>query len=483
MIKEAVNILERKWDQISGAPYDGEQIGKPEREYIHDYTKTLLMKIFVSEPSATAGISNVSMNFEQILQLIKELDELTRQIPKILYLVGWQYNGHDDKYPAFFEVNPLLKRACDRDARESLIWLMEEAFQYHTTVSLHINMTDAYEDSPLWETYTSNDLIAKKDNGELFNIGEWGHFIKKTAYQVNYSKEWESGYAKKRIDRLLDYLPIKRAGTIHCDAFFARASLDTSLDSEKEAKRKIIRYFRDCGVDLTTEFLHGTNGDRAETYTDGNDSGVLGLIPCIWHFNQSQEDYMKRPASLITGAGINKDLLYGDDEGIDFLFGKSMYGEDTFFNQKDRYGLNPDWEREFKKQFCQQTLLWAYQNQVARKELKGQGDQRILYYEDGLVADLNRKLIQHKEVILREDNDVFVPVIWKNKQEIIAYSLHGYTDKLWHLPSEFNLANEVLISDISSNGLVKRRSQRIINHCVQLSLEPEQMIVIQPVIH
>lgn len=482
MINETLIRLKYKWEEISGAPYDGEKTGKPERAYIHDYSKSLLMKIFVSEPSMSPGGSNVSMNFEQILQLIKEVDELTRQIPKILYLVGWQYNGHDDKYPAFFIVNPLLKRDCDRDARDSLIWLMEEAFHYHTTVSLHINMTDAYEDSPLWETYINNDLIAKKENGELMNIGEWGHFIKKTAYQVNYSKEWESGYAKKRIDGLLDYLPIKRAGTIHCDAFFARASLNTSLESEKEAKRKIIRYLRDCGVDLTTEFLHGTKvNESEETFTGGNDSGVIGLIPCIWHFNQSQEDYMKRPASLINGAGINKDIEYGDDDGIGFLFGKSMYGEDVFYNCKDRYGLNPDWEREFKKQFCRQTLLWAYQNQYARKELQGQGEHRILYYDDGLIADLSRILIQHKEVILREGDEVFVPIVWNNKQEIIAYSLVGYRDKLWNLPFGFEAVTEVMISDISINGLLKTRRMGVSNRSLRLSLEPEQMIVIQPV--
>ena len=43
---------------------------------------------------------------------------------KIIYLVGWQYNGHNDKYPAFFEVNRALKWLQDKDAMESLLWLM-----------------------------------------------------------------------------------------------------------------------------------------------------------------------------------------------------------------------------------------------------------------------------------------------------------------------------------------------------------------------
>ena len=59
------------------------------------------------------------------------MDKRTVGIPKIVYLVGWQYNGHDSKYPAWFEVNERLKRPEDKTALESLKWLMKEA----TTVS------------------------------------------------------------------------------------------------------------------------------------------------------------------------------------------------------------------------------------------------------------------------------------------------------------------------------------------------------------
>ena len=72
-------------------------------------------------------------------------------MPKIVYLVGWQYLGHDSKYPAWDSVNESLKRECDKTAKDSLLWLMEEGFKYNTTVSLHINIQDAYRDSPLWD--------------------------------------------------------------------------------------------------------------------------------------------------------------------------------------------------------------------------------------------------------------------------------------------------------------------------------------------
>ena len=114
---------------------------------------------------------------------------LSLGIPKIVYLVGWQYNGHDDKYSAFFDANELLKRPEDKSAIESLRWLMREARKYHTIVSLHINMTDAYDDSPLWDEYVKHDLISKNADGTLKVIGEYNN---RKAYQINYKNEWES---------------------------------------------------------------------------------------------------------------------------------------------------------------------------------------------------------------------------------------------------------------------------------------------------
>lgn len=38
-------------------------------------------------------------------------------------------------------------------------WLIREARAYNTTISLHINMVDAFEESPLWDTYTKMILL------------------------------------------------------------------------------------------------------------------------------------------------------------------------------------------------------------------------------------------------------------------------------------------------------------------------------------
>ncbi len=89
----------------------------------HDYSKTYVVKLFLSQAEFDPvhlgkykmrdnGKQKVCMNCEQALEVIKGMDALTLGLPKIVYLVGWQYNGHDSKYPAFFEGN----RAIARDA-------------------------------------------------------------------------------------------------------------------------------------------------------------------------------------------------------------------------------------------------------------------------------------------------------------------------------------------------------------------------------
>ncbi len=76
---------------------------------MHPYHQMQVMKIMLSYPDEK-GDPVLCYTFEQVLSLVKQMDAVTRGLPKTLYLVGWQYNGHDDKYPAWFEVNNHLKR-------------------------------------------------------------------------------------------------------------------------------------------------------------------------------------------------------------------------------------------------------------------------------------------------------------------------------------------------------------------------------------
>lgn len=189
--------------EISGAPYDWKKTKQPERPYMHAYHQTLVMKIFLASKQPDGGC-DVELDFEQALAVIKRLDNITLGMPKIVYLVGWQHNGHDAKYPDWSVVNPRLKRQQDATALDSLKWLMSEGFNHHTTVSLHLNMFDAYADSPLWETYLKNDIIAKDRNGVLIK-GELhgaGTGPDSQSYYISYARDWDTGFAKSRTTTL-----------------------------------------------------------------------------------------------------------------------------------------------------------------------------------------------------------------------------------------------------------------------------------------
>lgn len=449
---------DESWRNISGEFYQWTQTKEPERPYIHDYSKTLVMKLGISVPDGKGG-SRVLCNLEQALEIIKKLDVITLYIPKIIYLVGWQFNGHDDKYPSWAQVNTAIKRKEDKTAEDSLKWLMDEAFKYNTTVSLHINMTDAYKDSPLWDIYIENDLISKKEDGSLKDIGTWNN---KTAYQVFYKNEWEKGFAVKRIDSLLEILPIERAGTIHIDAFICRPSEghNVSVREEQEYRRKIFRYWRDRGIDVTSEFIYRETGE----------DDLVGLQPMAWWFNQSEQGYWERPAKLFCGGQINSDLP--GDMTHEFLFGSNMHGEGHFSKE--------NWEKSFMKDFCMRTALWFYLNSHDRISCRYEAISKIVCYSEGLCSIVPDKVIRQKDFIICEKENVFVPALWSEKRGILAYSSEGYHNKQWKLPEDWDDVCFVQSYRISSDGISPLTGIEVYDNSVGISMLPGQTILLVP---
>lgn len=453
-----VNTKVEDWRNISGEFYQWINIKKPERPYIHDYSRTMVMKLDLSIPDGQGG-TKVFCNFEKALDIIKKVNVITLSIPKIVYLVGWQFNGHDDKYPSWAEVNVALKRDEDETAAQSLRWLMEEAYNYNTTVSLHINMTDAYKDSPLWDTYVENDLISKNEDGSLKDIGTWNN---KTAYQVFYKNEWEKGFAVKRIDELLNMLPIEKAGTIHIDAFFCRPSEghNVKVEEEQEYRRKIFRYWRDRGIDVTSEFV----------YREAEIDDLVGIQPMAWWFNQDEKDYMERPANLFCGGQINSDLP--GDMSHEFLFGTNMHGEGHF--SKD------NWEQGFLKDFCLRTAIWYYLNSFDRKAVEEKNGNKVVGYSDGLSTVLPEKIIKHNDFILCEGENVFVPTLWSSSRQILAYSTDGYVDKSWRLPDNWTDVITLNVYDISKDGVIFLANVHVQEGRVSLSVLKGQTLILVP---
>jgi hypothetical protein len=431
-------------------------------QFNYDYSQTLVIKMFLADPDKQEG-TNVYCDFGKALDLIRQADNITLGVPKIIYLVGWQYRGHDDLYPAFFEVNPALKRPGDTNARESLLWLMKEARKYHTAVSLHINMTDAYENSPLWKEYVDNDLISKNADGSLMVIGNYNG---RKAYQINYRNEWEKGYAQMRIDRLIELLPpLKEAGSIHLDAWIARENKGEYESNVLEAKyqEKVCNYWRSKGIDVTSEWVMDY---------------MTGLVPYYLHFNhRTQQDYLRIPANLLTGSHMNPDLQNSDFD-LEFLFGTSMYGSNLFPNP---YNKVPDAECEalFTRDFYLNFVQYYYLNRMKRLRVEGEKKGRVAYFSDSVKVSIADSTIFENNRQLMKGNTLCFPALWRSDNSLVAFS-EKKTDLIYSLPDSWKNVKVAGVFLISKSGLMRKGEIEILNNQLKLVLSAGQPLLIMP---
>lgn len=445
--------------------------------YYRDYHQTLVMKLFLayegtpvekfkSEACFQRGDATKICTFAEALDVVKKVDNITRGIPKIIYLVGWQRGGHDHLYPDWSIVNPKLKREQDASALESLRWLIREAKKYNTTVSLHINMVDAFEESPLWNEYVSKGIIARDVDGKL--LSTWEVIQNHKAYHISYTKEWEHGLAQRRIDKLIEMLPeLKEGHTIHVDAFIAlweghnlhpylAKKEGVDANKEVETQRKIFNYWREKGFDVTGEGLFWAHPEG---------EGFVGLQPMSWWYPDDKKFQMEIPERLSARGRVSRT-----GQG-DFRFGSSMQGEDIFLKDKENLP-------GFTEQFCTMTLPWYYLSRLERVAFVN-GE---LFYSDGVVAreEDGRRIIRKGDFILRDNDDLFVPALWNDK-EIIAFSKDGYHQRCWKMPEDWKNIQAVDLYEISLTGCkLKETKVPVVGGELELSLSKGEAISIVP---
>jgi hypothetical protein len=449
------------------------------RPFFRNYHQILVMKLFLGmEGDPVERLArlpqfqkkrDVLCTFEEALEVIRKADNLTRGIPKIIYLVGWQKGGHDHGYPAWSEVNPRLKRAQDTRALDSLRWLIREARQYNTTVSLHINMTDAYERSPLWDEYVAKDCIARDASGALLSPGI--QMKGEPMYNVVFPREWEEGLAQRRIDRLIDMIPELRDGhTIHVDVFIAQREggkpispwhaepENGGLTPKKyvETQRKIFHYWRERGFDVTGEGIFWAHPPG---------EGFTGLQAMSWWYPPDTNYQLRIPEYLMARGRTHRG---GDG---DFRFGSSMHGETIW--QEDKENMPG-----FLGMFCRTTLPWYYLSRLERMKF----EKGVLHYTGGVVArsEDGRNIIRKGAFVLRDNDNLLVPALWQEK-EIIAYSREGYENRSWLLPAHWRGVQRVDLYRITLEGRVPlRKSVDVTSGRLTLTLRIGEAISIAP---
>ena len=111
--------------------------------------------------------------------------------------------------------------------------------------------------------------------------------------------------------------------------------------------------------------------------------------------------------------------------------------------------------------FCRTVLPWYYLSRLERVKFENE----TLFYSDGVVArtEAGKNIIRKGDFVLREDDHLFVPVLWSEK-EIIAYSRLGYKDRLWLLPDGWRDVKRVDLYSITSEGRVPLKTGVPVTH-------------------
>ena len=426
-------------NELSGEYYDYKKTMQPERPWLVDWHQYFVYRhhnasrggtgTYSGDPKMAAArpkgcrwvfgdgkISELLMSFEDSLESIRQVSRLTCNMPQIVLLTGWQYEGHDSKYPAWGEVCQYLKREQDATALDSLRWLFKEARKYNCLITLHINMFDAYADSPLFQEYLDKDIIAKDLEGNPIIGNRWSGM---DCYHVSYTQEWKLGLAQKRIDDLIEMIPeLKENACVYIDAFLGarmgdqKGSISPYLgySKEEEAKsmRKILRYWREKGVDPACEHAWGMKVDR-----------FVGLIP----YAADDRHLGDLPDTLYTTSPYHAGL----------------------------HGINLP--ADFMQQFCLKTLPYYFKNNPNHN------------YDYGPIHD---------------PTNICMPALWCDKPTLISYSKDGFSSMKWPLPPEWSAVTEVVIFNLTLDGPQMRERISVNQEVISFSLVPDEGVCITP---
>ncbi|NLU40633.1 MAG: hypothetical protein GXX08_00325 [Firmicutes bacterium] len=210
--------------------------------------------------------------FRSVLDMIRKVHNLTDGVPQVVYMVGFQCEGHDTGYPFVFEVNQLA------GTYEDLIECISEARRYNTVLSMHDNYDDAYKGP-----YFDPDIIAMDERGQMLKGWIWTSGL---SYIISPAKYVKSGRMKDRVKKTVEMYRIHTS--YHLDVLTSEARRPdfdpawlVDSDSALQCKHAIVNEFNKYGIDITSEVLcHAFVGKVGFAYhTRGSGHSDQSLIP------------------------------------------------------------------------------------------------------------------------------------------------------------------------------------------------------------
>ncbi len=332
------------------------------------YRDTFIYKIFCDSPGMTDYTT-----FDDALEIVRKIHRLAPWVKQVVYLVGWQYQGHDTGYPATDKINERL------GGLKALQRISAEAAKLNAVISFHDNFDDAYRDSPQWD----ESVIAHDCAGQPMKGGVWAGG---QSYILAFQK-----YAKKagleRVRRTVAQLSVR--DSYHIDVLsavplrrdFNVQSPENSMDS-LAGKMAIIKQFNQLGIDVTSE------GFTAPFV------GMIGHGWCIWNA---------------------PDVVFAKEEPIPFIpmiyhGGPTTYsrGNPSASYARDNVLYGAAYATDFTKQVDIHDLAeplylvvspWTYLRDRKMSDYERQGDLRRVIYDKNTFVETNEKTGQWRVVI------------------------------------------------------------------------------------
>lgn len=204
------------------------------------YRGHMVYKVFVGSPA-----DGLRTSYAQAAEILRQVHARTGGAQQILYIVGFQNEGHDDRYPDVFTPNTVP------GSETALHALIDEALALGSIVSFHDNYDDAYMESATFD----EDIIARDNQGHLLRGGVWNG---KQAYWISLP-QYAGPRSEVRITRTLARYPFL-CRTYHLDVLTAsvfrvdfRQDAPAGKQADLQARKRLLRQFAVHGLDVSSE--------------------------------------------------------------------------------------------------------------------------------------------------------------------------------------------------------------------------------------
>ena len=413
------------------------------------HRKAIFYKIKIND---AGNRDNASTNLAQTREMIDYIRNITDGIPQIIYLVGWQYDGHDTGYPAFDQLNPRMGTS------EALYALTRYCDSIGSVLSIHCNMDDAYKSN---KYFTPEIMGADFDGTPIF----WEIFAD-SAFHISHYKDVKSGSIFKRLEELFSIFPIHRS--IHFDAMRV-TNCNPDWETEKIGVleeyelglKPIIRWFNDRGVQVTTETQNG------------NPIDLSPLVCGMWTNFRLIPEYRQIFHRKLIGGGIpefDAPLLYsaglGNSITQDFTY-KPYQGHLDY--QTNKVHMK---EIIYLSSILYQFFLTKEMLEVNRDASNGY----IARFSDDVVSTYDGNTghleVTWKGLLIAEDGERFVPT----HGGIYVYSQKG-ADREWVLPEGFRNARLKVI-ELTGSGKKEFTGYSVSGDKIRIKLAANQSVKI-----